>query len=135
MNGREHRDRELTRLSALRLFLLCLDSSGSCGPCWASTEAQTVRKTFFFIENRKDQYKKWKSTSKIEHITFHSVPAVTVGLVCGHYCSCSPPLPSLSLSLPGCSGILVPSAAPSSFVLPSDVGAPPEGSCSIGVPS
>lgn len=95
-----------------------------------------LEKQTFFIENRKYQYKKWKSTSKIGHITFPSVPAVPGRWVsCGRYCSCSPPLPSLSLSLPGCSGIWAPSAAPSSFVLFSDFGAPPEGSCSIGVPS
>lgn len=135
MNGREHRDRELTRLSVLRLFLLCLDSLGSCGSRWASTEAQTVRKTHFFIENRKDRYKKWDSTSKIEHIIFGPRSNRGVGLVCGHYCSCSAPLPSLLPSLPGCSGIWVPSAPSSSFVLLSDSGAPPEGSCSMGVPS
>lgn len=77
MNGRERGDRELTRLSALRLFLLCLDSLGSCGPRWASLKHKQLEKHIFFIENRKDHYKKWESTSKIEHIIFQAVPAAT----------------------------------------------------------
>lgn len=60
MNGREHRDGELTRLSASRLFLLCLDSSGSRGPRRASTEAQTVRKTNIF------NWKQERSVQKVE---------------------------------------------------------------------
>lgn len=142
MNGREHRDRELTRLSALRLFLFCLDSLGSCAPppppAGRRQKHKQLEKPTFFIEKKKERLlQKVYFQNRTHDIPLSPGSSRMAGVVCGLYCSCSAPLPSPSPSpsLPGCSGIWVLSAAPSSFVVLSDVGAPSEGSCSIGVSS
>lgn len=139
MNGRDSR----TALISLNTL-----TAQSC----VDKKLQTIwKKQQHFIKKITDCYKiTWKSIRiNCFQDSSYVVPRVTEdGTSVGHvvwcvwtpYCSCSALLPSLSLSLPGCSGILVLSATASSsfpftWLVLSDFGSSSDGSCSIGVSS